>query len=90
MYDVGTFEDNSGDGPIKKYYYSNYPYNDLSTDPYLMNDNRWYNEPMKKLLFEDSSTVGAVGGFASVPSIGNNRFTFYSPDTSFQYPKIGT
>lgn len=90
MYDVGTFEDNSGDGPIKKYYYSNYPYNDLRTDPYLMNDNRWYNEPMKKLLFEESSTVGAVGGFASVPSIGNNRFTFYSPDTSFQYPKIGT
>jgi hypothetical protein len=90
MYDVGTYEDNSGDGPIKKYYYSNYPYNDLRTDPYLMNDNRWYNEPMKTLLFEDPTTVGAVGGFSTVPIIGNNRFTFYSPDTSFQYPKIGT
>ena len=92
MYDVGTFEDNSGDGPIKKYYYSNYPYNDLSSDPYLMNDNRWYNEPMEILNspMDNDSTVGAVDGFYNVRTQGNNRFTFYSPDTNFQYPKIGT
>jgi len=90
LYDVGVFEDNSGDGPIKKYYYPNYPYNDLFADPYLMNDSRWYQES-EKVLEEDGSTgVGGVGGFANVPIIGNNRYTFYSPDTSFQYPKIGT
>ena len=89
MYDVGTFEDNTG-GTIKKYYYSNYPYNDLSPDPYLMNDSRWYNEPMDTLLFDDPTTVGGVDGFYNVRTQGNNRFTFYSPDTNFQYPKIGT
>lgn len=90
LYDVGIFEDNSGDGPIKKYYYSNYPYNDLRTDPYLLNDSRWYQETEDILEFKKPTGVGAVGGFANVPIIGNNRYTFYSPDTSFQYPKIGT
>ena len=91
IYDVGTFEDNSGDGPIKKYYYSNYPYNDLRQDPYLMNDSRWYNEDEDVLEGDNSTTVGGVGGFATYSFRGgNDRFTFYSPDTSFQYPKIGT
>ena len=90
LYDVGEYFDTTND---KKYYYSNYPYNDLRLDPYLMNASRWYDES-RDIFLTDSSFIdgiGRVGGFRTYGfNGGNNRFTFYSPDTSFQFPKIGT
>lgn len=101
LYDVGEFEDTSGDGIAKKYYYSNYPYNDLRVDPFLRIDSKWYNDsrgprqgwlgiPLGGNDLGDS-IVPRLNGFKTYSDNGgNNRYTFYSPDTSFQYPKIGT
>ena len=90
LYDVGEFNDTTNN---KKYYYSNYPFNDLRLDPYLMNASRWYDES-RTVLGSDVTEVdgiGRVGGFNTyLTNGGNKRYTFYSPDTSFQFPKIGT
>jgi hypothetical protein len=90
MYDVGEFFDTTNN---KKYYYSNYPYNDLRSDPYLMNAARWY-DASRTVEITDSEFVDGIGrinGFTTYRNNnGNKRFTFYSPDTSFQFPKIGT
>jgi hypothetical protein len=86
MYDVGTFVDQTNG---KKFYYSNYPYNDLRLDPYLRTDYDWY----KSALYNKSNSEKnkyTWDAFSHVRANGNNRYTFYSPDTSFQFPKIGT
>jgi len=101
LYDVGEFEDASGDGITKKYYYSNYPYNDLRVDPFLRTNSKWYNDSRGPRLGWagiplggndlGDSVVPRLNGFQTYSQNGgNNRYTFYSPDTSFQYPKIGT
>lgn len=108
LYDVGQFVDKSSQYEGQKYYYSNYPYNDLNIDPYLRDNSKWFNDSRGnrvaflgiKLndevnLFDENSLgdefVSRVDGFKSIRNTGkNSRFTFYSPDTSFQYPKIGT
>lgn len=91
LYDVAKYEEEDEDGnKIKSYYYSNYPYNDLNLDPYLANKTSWYDDG------DQGKSIGTP--FQQNPFnyqlIGGqrlqNRFTFYSPDTSFQYPKIGT
>jgi len=86
MYDVGTFVDQTNG---KKFYYSNYPYNDLRLDPYLRTHANWY----KEALYRKSDSEKAEytwDAFSYVRANGNNRFTFYSPDTCFQFPKLGT
>ena len=86
VYDVGTFQDvKSG----KKFYYPNYPYNDLGPDAYIKSTPDWYNKGDRGL--EDSSAALSSGlrlhkGFDTIGS----RYTFHSPDTHFQLPKIGT
>lgn len=99
VYDVARYEDVDANGNVKSYYYSNYPYNQIgqdntggsqNADPYLANRSSWY----------DNGNRGVSTGtpFQQVPfnyQLVNgqrlqNRFTFYSPDTTFQYPKIGT
>jgi hypothetical protein len=90
MYDVGEFNDTTNN---KKYYYSNYPFNDLRLDPYLMNASRWYDKSREVSISDVDNVdgIGRVGGFTTYRTNGGNkRFTFYSPDTSFQFPKIGT
>jgi hypothetical protein len=91
VYDVARYEEEDEDGNIiKDYFYSNYPYNDLSDDPYLANKSSWYDE--------GNRGVSAGTSFQHIPFNYQldgglrlqNRFTFYSPDTTFQYPKIGT
>ena len=86
LYDVGSFEDvKSG----KKFYYPNYPYNDLRPDAFIKSTPDWYDKADRGI--EDSSSDPSSGlriheGFNTIGS----RYTFHSPDTHFQYPKIGT
>ena len=100
VYDVAKYEDQDSSGNVKSYYYSNYPYNEIgesnnvnaseNSDPFLANKSSWY----------DQGNRGVSGGtsFEHIPfnyqlvsgQRLQNRFTFYSPDTTFQLPKIGT
>jgi len=89
VYDVARYEEENEDGDIiKKYYYSNYPYNDLSADPYLANKAEWYEEGDRGESLSTSFQQNPFN-YQGTPRL-QNRFTFYSPDTTFQYPKIGT
>jgi hypothetical protein len=86
VYDVGTFQDVKTN---KKFYYPNYPYNDLGPDAYIKSTPDWYNKADRGI--EDSSADASSGlrihkGFETIGS----RYTFHSPDTHFQLPKIGT
>ena len=82
VYDVGTFEDLTTG---KKFYYPNYPYNDLGPDPYIKKTSDWYNKADRGLE-GPGDDLKLHNGFTSIGS----RYTFHSPDTHFQYPKIGT
>lgn len=62
----------------KKYYYSNYPYNDLRRDIYISNTAATYDTP-------DSNPAPYANQFR--PS---GRYTFHSPDTHFTNPRIGS
>jgi len=84
VYDVGTFLDETTG---KKSYYPNYPYNDLNQDPYLKMGSDWYKEGDRGMVSDD---MGNHSGFMTTIAFGSQRFTFHSPDTHFQYPKIGT
>jgi len=82
IYDVGSFRDvKSG----KEFYYPNYPYNSLEDDPYIKSTPDWYNKADRGI---DDNDYGMAlhQGFNVIGS----RYTFHSPDTHFQYPKIGT
>ena len=84
VYDVGTFQDiDSG----KKFYYPNYPYNDLAQDSFIKIGSSWYDRGDRG---ESDSDMGIHNGFSNTMLFGSQRFTFHSPDTHFQYPKIGT
>lgn len=99
VYDVGKIEQrrrgddfDSVGGVEKTYYFSNYPFNDLRSDPYLANSSAWYDDGDKSggpnsdpKYIVDPFNYQLDGGVRY-----QNRFTFYSPDTTFQYPKVGT
>ena len=82
IYDVGTFI-NAKTG--KSYYYPNYPYNSLQDDPYIKSTPDWYNQADRG-IDKDQDGMRLHEGFNTIGS----RYTFHSPDTHFQYPKIGT
>jgi len=94
VYDVAKYEEPGENNTVlKSYYYPNYPYNDLRRDPYLAKSSAWYDQG------DRGSTFGNINfeqnGFNYQTPVPDgprfqNRFTFYSPDTTFQYPKIGT
>jgi len=99
VYDVGKIEqrhrgegfDTVGDVE-KTYYFSNYPFNDLNPDPFLANSSAWYDVGERSFGPTDTMQY-IVDPFHYQLDRGvryQNRFTFYSPDTTFQYPKIGT
>jgi hypothetical protein len=71
IYDVWNY-DKGG----QKYYYPNYPYNDLRSDPYLTEDASTYDDHDDRegddLSFEKT-----------------RRYTFHSPDTHFNSPELG-
>ena len=82
IYDVGSFRDvKSG----REFYYPNYPYNSLEDDAYIKSTPDWYNKADRGI---DDNDYGMAlhQGFNVIGS----RYTFHSPDTHFQYPKIGT
>ena len=80
IYDVGRLYDRTTGN---SYYYPNYPYNDLNIDPYIKTDSKWYDRGDRGLSTGDYPLHDGFGDPAQ-------RFTFHSPDTHFQYPKIGT
>jgi len=83
IYDVGTFEDvKSG----KKFYYPNYPYNDIREDGYIKSNPDWYNAADRG---EKNNSIPGMSLHKGFNTIGS-RYTFHSPDTHFQLPKIGT
>lgn len=82
IYDVGTFTDVKSQ---KSYYYPNYPYNSLEDDPYIKSTPEWY-EKADRGIEENQYGMELHKGFNTIGS----RYTFHSPDTHFQYPKIGT
>lgn len=95
VYDVARYAEEKEGVILKSYYYPNYPYNDLNTDPYLANSTAWYDEGDRGSVFEsENANFQQKPFYYQKPNdVGprlQNRFTFYSPDTSFQFPKIGT
>lgn len=74
LYDVWDYDKNN-----KKYYYSNYPYNDLRPDQFISNNYSTYKTP--------DSTVTDAFKNKFRPS---GRYTFHSPDVHFTNPAIGT
>jgi len=61
--------------PLTRVYYPNYPFNDLHDDPLLCIDSYNYL-PIKHPYFSSGNR--------------NNRYTFHSPNTSFNKPELGT
>ena len=84
VYDVGTLSD-----PItgNDFYYPNYPYNDLNKDAYIKYTSTWYDKGDRG---ESTSKFPLHDGFVNTRAFGSQRFTFHSPDTHFQLPKVGT
>lgn len=60
-----------------KYYYPNYPYNDLRDDPFIANTPNTYN---------GSNTSSPIRSHFEP----TKRYTFHSPDIHFKNPTIGT
>lgn len=70
-----NFSQNNIGGLVDNRYYQNYPMNDLNADPYIaQNENGRYDS-------NDDSFFKAVSG--NHRSYFRDRFTFFSPDTSF-------
>jgi len=82
IYDVGTFHD---EDTGKNYYYPNYPYNDRGPDAFIKTDSKFYDRGNR-----GEFDFPMHSGFVNPVLYGTERFTFHSPDTHFQYPKIGT
>jgi hypothetical protein len=82
VYDVGTFHD---EDTGKNYYYPNYPYNDRGPDAFIKTDSKFYDKGDR-----GEFDFPMHSGFVNPVLYGTERFTFHSPDTHFQYPKIGT
>ena len=71
--------------------FPNYPYNDLHTDPYLINRNRgelisnrpWYDGIEDNFLVDPSQHASNPGDDKGLGEITRDYFTFHSPDTMF-------
>jgi len=79
LYDVWKTPVLDGQGNLvdsgnQKQYYPNYPYNDLQDDNFLLQE--YEGEPIKHPYFTQNNK--------------NNRYTFHSPNTSFNKPELGT
>jgi hypothetical protein len=69
LYDVWSYKKKN-----QKYYYPNYPYNDMSSDIFLASNDYYKGlKTPKEQLFTNEG-----------------RYTFHSPDTHFVEPSIGT
>lgn len=78
LFNVGVFSDNSSNNANNKYYFPNYPLNDLSPDPFIT-----------KYQSGDNSGDNAdswLSAFSTRESYTN--YTFHSPDVHFYQPAI--
>ena len=66
--------DSSGTQSYEKIYYPSYSYNDLNNDPFLLIQNNGSN---------------ITHPYAGANQYKNGRYTFHSPDTSFNKPFLG-
>ena len=80
-YDVGMAEDNENN---RTYYFPNYPYNDIADepDPFLSTTSEVYERADQGTKFNNLVQYNS-------PET-KLRYTFHSPDTSFQFPQLGT
>jgi hypothetical protein len=86
LYDVWAYHKKIGDTK-NTLLYPNYPYNDLSPDPFILNTDAHYyrsNNSIQTRIAKDKNN------WLKHPYKGekNDRFTFHSPETSFYNPKI--
>lgn len=79
LYDVNQYRRKRGSSYFdnEQIYFSNYPYNDLRSNPFVTDDFRNY---------DDHNTERG----SDLPFIFSKRYTFHSPDTHFTEPFIGT
>lgn len=85
LYDVWQHDKKLGANFTKKFYYSNYPYNDLRPDPFILSGDGHYD--MSNYLNQANY---ANNNRIKHPNEGlfNDRYVFYSPETMFAKPKI--
>lgn len=79
LYDMNQYRRklNGGYFDNEDVYFANYPYNDLSDNPFVTDD------------FANYDTHNKEKG-SDLPFIFSKRYTFHSPDTHFNEPAIGT
>lgn len=91
LYDVWQHNKKLGRDFTKTFYYSNYPYNDLRPDPFILNADGHYvmTNYGNQTSYINSNKIkhpyhdGTIGRGTQ-----NDRYTFLSPETSFAKPKI--
>lgn len=74
LYNVGVYEKDK-----QKYFYPNYPFNDLRADPFI--------NTIRTGALTGPNTSTSLEGFKTEDS--HKRFTFHSPDTHFYQPSVG-
>ena len=99
LYDVGLFEERDLDGNIissrPKYFYPNYPFNDLNKDGFISNTRDVYKTPDFSTKNRDDLDNYKLDGFnsdywADRDLLPRTRYTFHSPNTHFAQPTLGT
>lgn len=86
LYDMWSYEKPLSEGECsgvvkQKYYYPNYPFNDLRDDTLLSSTKQHYDY----YAFESNLQAPTPQHF-----VNENKYTFHSPDTSFVNPTLGT
>jgi hypothetical protein len=91
LYDVWEHDKKLGKDFTKRFYYSNYPYNDLRPDPFILTSNSHYLKTNYNNQQNDASANKIKHPYHTSTfnyGIKNNRFTFLSPETLFAKPRI--
>ena len=91
LYDVWEHDKKLGKDFTKRFYYSNYPYNDLRPDPFILTSNSHYLKTNYTNQKSDSIKNRITHPYHDVNwkyGSKNNRFTFLSPETLFAKPRI--
>ena len=91
LYDVWQHNKKLGLDYSKTFYYSNYPYNDLRPDPFILTGDGHYNVNtyFSQKNYASNHKIKHPNHVANTGrGMSNSRFTFLSPETSFAKPKI--
>ena len=71
-----------------KAYFPNYPFNDLSPDPFLTNEYSWYLDQNERQIQQYPRTQSQKDRF-NLKFKNTGKLTFHSPDTHFTNPNLG-